>query len=146
MIPIKKLTATATIPKRGSEFAAGLDLYYDAGVNDHWDTVRIRPGKRLLVPTGISMAIPEGYYGQIAPRSGLAVRCGIEVLAGIIDSDYRGEIRVLLKNGDLGEFEFDHGDRIAQMLILPVSNWNPKEVENLPDTTRGEGGFGSTGS
>ena len=106
----------------------------------------IPPLSRRTVRTGVFMEIPEGYYGRIAPRSGLAHNHGIDVLAGVVDSSYRGEIRVVLFNTDKDEpFQIQAGDRIAQMIIERHYNFEFVEVEDLSETTRGESGFGSTG-
>lgn len=106
----------------------------------------IPPLSRAVVSTGISMEIPPGYYGRIAPRSGLALRYGIDVLAGVVDSSYRGEIRVILFNTDKEEiFSVRQGDKIAQMIIEKHYNFEFVEVEELSSTERGAGGFGSTG-
>lgn len=129
----------ACLPRRGSPMAAGADLH--AAVD-----VRIEPGQRRLVPTGIAVEIPVGHYGRIAPRSGLAVRHGIDTLAGVVDSDYRGEVSVLLIN--LGELpvELRAGDRIAQLIIEQAAPSVYVWAESLAETDRGEGGFGSTGN
>lgn len=158
MIPTQLLTETATLPTRGSEYSAGLDLYLDLTSQfaeafpdrekTEWDettTLILNSSDRTVLRTGIATAIPTGYYGQIAPRSGLAVKNGLEILAGVIDSDYRGEIMVAVLNSGQVPIEFKHHDRIAQMLILPVALSNPALCEKLPDTVRGTGGFGSTG-
>ena len=112
------------------------------------EDVALLPGKRLLVPTGISVAIPPGYEGQVRPRSGLALRHGISIVnsPGTIDSDYRGEIAVILIN--LGEelFTIQRGDRIAQLVIAGVPQSELQQVELLPETARGAGGFGSSGT
>lgn len=106
----------------------------------------IPPLSRVIVGTGIFMEIPDGYYGRIAPRSGLAHKYGIDVLAGVVDSSYRGEIRVILYNTDKDEsFQVRSGDKIAQMIIEKHYNFQFVEVDELSDTTRGSGGFGSTG-
>lgn len=130
------------LPGYETEDSAGMDLR--AAVDQ---PVELRPGKRMLVPTGLKMAIPRGYEAQIRPRSGMAYRHGITMLntPGTIDSDYRGEVKLLAVN--LGEepYTIHHGDRIAQMVIAPVCRAEISEVENLEDTARGEGGFGSTG-
>lgn len=107
----------------------------------------LKPGERILIPTGLQMAIPSGYEAQIRPRSGLAWRNGITMLntPGTIDSDYRGEVKVLAINHGKEEFVIRHGDRIAQMVIAPVVQAAVENSEALPDTKRGEGGFGSTG-
>src|ERR1700739_576723 len=122
-LKVKLLSATARLPTRGTEGAIGLDLSADLPVN----TVRVvDPGKRILVATGIVVAIPEGYYGRVAPRSGLALKHGIDVLGGVCDSDYRGEVFVLLQNlNQWNSFHVKSGDRIAQLIleradILPI--------------------------
>jgi len=111
-------------------------------------TISIAPGERALVPTGISIAIPEGYAGFVQPRSGLALKHGITCLntPGLIDSGYRGELKVLLINTDRTEsFEIVRGERIAQLVIQAVETVEFIEVDTLPDSVRGEGGFGHTG-
>lgn len=138
-LPVKKLTPTATIPSRGSKEAAGLDLFLDQ------DSLVIHSGKRVLAPTGIAVAIPSGHYGRIAPRSGISFKQGVDVLAGVIDSDYRGELKVLLLNTDRMTHIFRRGDRIAQLILEKISIEEPVEVQDLDDTARGAGGFGSTG-
>jgi dUTP pyrophosphatase len=158
MLPTQLLTQTATLPTRGSEQSAGLDLYLDLtsqfdgafpeGDEVEWDettTLTLQATNRTVLKTGIAVAIPEGYYGQIAPRSGLAVKGGLEILAGVIDADYRGELMVAVLNSGQADVEFKHGDRVAQLLILPCSMATPVQYSTLPDTDRGEGGFGSTG-
>ena len=109
--------------------------------------ITILPKKSYLVPTGISLAIPKNHEIQIRPRSGLAAKNNISVLntPGTIDSDYRGEIKVILFNHVSEKFLINNGDRIAQIVLMPVYNIEFEEVDNLPDTLRGEGGFGSTG-
>lgn len=111
------------------------------------EEITLEPGERKLIPTGISVAIPEGFEGQIRPRSGLAIRNGIGVVngPGTIDSDYRGEVCVLLINFGKSPFTVRQGDRIAQMVISRVFRALFEEVEDLPPTTRQEGGFGHTG-
>jgi dUTP pyrophosphatase len=143
-LQFKKLphAADLPLPSYESSFAAGMDLR--AAI----DTPKpLGPGKRELIPTGLQMALPEGYEAQIRPRSGLAWRNGITMLntPGTIDADYRGEIKVLAVN--LGEeiFTIHHGDRIAQLVIAPVQRCKIFEVKTLPKTERGSGGFGSTG-
>ncbi|MBB5276263.1 dUTP pyrophosphatase [Rhizobium rosettiformans] len=138
-LPVKKLSPTATIPTRGSAQAAGLDLYLDQ------DELILHSGRREAASTGIAVAIPEGYYGRVAPRSGLSAKQGIDVLAGVIDSDYRGEIKVLLLNTDRITHVFRRGDRIAQLILEQIKLDDPIEVAELPDTNRGDAGFGSTG-
>ena len=137
MIKTKRLTKTAVIPTRGSEQAAGLDLYADGNFV-------VKAGTHAIIPTGVAVAIPDGYCGQVWPRSGVSVRYGVDVLAGVIDSDYTGEIKVVLQAG-ANDFEIGQGDRIAQLLIVPVSMLQCVEVNSLDDTERGACGFGSTG-
>jgi dUTP pyrophosphatase len=137
-IAVKKLRFDAIIPTRGSKDAAGLDLYAV-------DYITIPAGGRVLVPTGISISIPKNTYFRIAPRSGLAYKSGIDVLAGVIDSDYRGEIKVLLINLSKDVFSIARGDRIAQGILELIDIPEVIEVESLDDTDRGSGGFGSTG-
>lgn len=138
---VKRLDPYATIPTYGSKGAIGLDLY---AYNPVWK-VFIDPGQRMLVKTGISIAVPEGYYGRVAPRSGLALKAGIDVLAGVIDSDYRGEVGVVLINHSNFIFEIKNGDRIAQLILERADRLAPIETNALPDTERGSDGYGSTG-
>lgn len=135
---VKRLTDTAKLPTRGTAGAAGLDLYADCDL-------LLTPGFWSPVSTGIAVAIPDGYVGLIWPRSGLAVQHGIDVLAGVIDSDYRGEIKAVLINHGPESIRIHPGDRIAQLLIQPVAMFEPVEAKSLPDTERGNGGFGHTG-
>lgn len=138
-IQIKKLSDKAKIPSQGSKYAAGYDLYAA-------EEVLVNTMGRKLVKTNISISIPEGYYGRIAPRSGLAYKNGIDVLAGVIDSDYRGDIGVILFNTDHNlDFEVNVGDRIAQIIIEKCHSVNWETVETLDSTVRSEGGFGSSG-
>jgi len=140
-IKINKIIPQATIPTRANGTDAGYDLY--AAVSG-----RISGKNRDIVNTGIRIAIPEGYYGRIAPRSGLAVKHGIDVLAGVVDSGYRGEVGVVLQNLGLMDFEFNEGDRVAQLIIEKCHDVTWEEVEKEKDlfsSDRGEGGFGSTG-
>jgi dUTP pyrophosphatase len=135
---IKKLSPTASAPTRGSAFAAGYDLYASKQA-----TVPAR-GK-VLVSTDLSIATPEGTYGRVAPRSGLAVKNFIDTGAGVIDADYRGEVKVLLFNHSDVDFEVKVGDRIAQLVLERIYTPEVLEVENLEESVRGAGGFGSTG-
>ncbi len=109
--------------------------------------IKLAPNRSCLVPTGLVVAFPEEYEIQIRPRSGLAAKNSISVLntPGTIDSDYRGEIKIILFNHGGSEFVINNKDRVAQMILTPVNKMNLEEVENLPDTLRGKGGFGSTG-
>jgi dUTP pyrophosphatase len=120
---------------------AGLDLTAS-------EPARIEPGNRRLVPTGVAIAIPEGHAGLVLPRSGLAMHKGVTVLnaPGLIDSGYRGELKVLLINHGAETVAIERGERIAQLVIQPVAHARLVEVERLPDSARGEGGFGSTGA
>ncbi|MDI3282083.1 dUTP diphosphatase [Polyangium sp. 15x6] len=134
--------ADVPLPAYQSAGAVGLDLCA-AVVED----VSIGPGQRKLVPTGVRVAIPEGYEGQVRPRSGLALKHGITVLnaPGTIDPDYRGELMVLLVNHGDAPFVVRRGERIAQLVICPVARAELVVVESLDETARGEGGYGSTG-
>jgi dUTP pyrophosphatase len=137
MLKIKKLNSDSIVPTLGSEGAAGFDLYYLG------DEVRIFPGLLEVMSTGIALDIPRGKVGIIKPRSGKSLH-GIDVLGGVIDSDYRGEVKVILTNHGTEPMLFAPGHRIAQLVIL--DHYNEFEVvESLDDTERGSGGFGSTG-
>jgi len=131
-------------PRQQTAGAAGVDLL---AALDADSVARLAPGQRMLVPTGLALAIPPGYEGQVRPRSGLAAKHGVTVLnsPGTIDADYRGEVKVILANlGDV-PFEFRRGERIAQLVVAPVSQVNFELRETLDATERGAGGFGSTG-
>jgi len=138
---IKKLHKNIILPEYKTDGSSGMDLM--ANVEE---TVKILPGEKKIISTGIMVAIPEQYEIQIRPRSGLAAKNGISVLntPGTIDSDYRGEIKVILINLGKDIFQINKNDRIAQMIICPIIRVELKEVESLPETVRGEGGFGST--
>lgn len=133
------------LPAYQSAHAAGLDLL--AAVPDTVP-ITLMPGARALVPTGIAIAIPEGYEGQVRPRSGLAARHGVSIVnaPGTIDADYRGEVQVLLVNLGIESVAISRGMRIAQLVIAPVVRAHIVEAESLDKTSRGSGGFGSTGS
>jgi dUTP pyrophosphatase len=139
MIKFKQLSQQATIPTRGSDYSAGLDLAYCG------PDFELFPGDFHTFGTGVACAIPEGFYGQIAPRSGLAIRHGIDTLAGVIDSDYRGELGVVLVNHGHRPWKVHNGMRIAQMIVKPVLLSDAVWVNDLDETDRGTGGFGSTG-
>ena len=143
-LEVRRLHPEAALPRRMSEHSAGLDL---AACLVDRDVLVIEPGARGLVPTGLALAIPIGYEGQVRPRSGLALRHGITVAnsPGTIDADYRGELKVILLNLGLEPFEVRHGERIAQLVLASVALLDPVEVDVLPGAARGEGGFGSTG-
>jgi dUTP pyrophosphatase len=131
------------LPEYQTEHSAGMDLL--AAVQT--DLI-VGPGERILVPTGLAIALPEGHEAQVRPRSGLALKHGIALVnaPGTIDADYRGEIGVILINHGAEPFTIERGMRIAQMVIAPVTRANWHEVADLPDSTRGSGGFGSTGT
>ena len=139
---IKKLEPSVKLPSYKTDGASGMDLmaYIDK-------PIELKPGESCLVPTGLSVAFPKEYEIQIRPRSGLAAKNNISVLntPGTIDSDYRGEIKVILYNHGKEDFLINNKDRIAQMVLTPVIKMNFEETEELPETIRGEGGFGSTG-
>ena len=140
-VNFKKLTPEARVPTYGTEFSAGADLY-------NLDTpVEIAPHATVLVHTGIAMEIPSGYCGLIFARSGLATKRGLAPAnkVGVIDADYRGEIMVALHNHSSVEQKVDGGERVAQISIVPFLKAEFSEVEELTETVRGEGGFGSTG-
>ena len=141
-ILIKKLHSDVNIPKYETEGSSGLDL--EAYIEKN---LRLLSGERKLVPTGVSVAMPNNFEIQIRPRSGLAYKNGISVVntPGTIDSDYRGEIKVLLINLGAEAVTIKKFQRIAQMVICPIIKANLKEVQELPETIRGAGGFGSTG-
>ena len=139
---IKKLSHKAQIPIYETEGSSGMDLM---ALTE--DKIVIKPNKSALVPTGLSVAIPNDTEIQIRPRSGLAAKSSISVLntPGTIDSDYRGELKVILFNHGDKEFIINNGDRIAQMVLVPILKVQFEEVQDLPETIRGSGGFGSTG-
>jgi dUTP pyrophosphatase len=139
---IKKLNPAVEIPTYKSVGASGMDLM--AFIEK---PIKLSPKSSCLVPTGLSIAFSDEYEIQIRPRSGLAAKNNISVLntPGTIDSDYRGEIKIILFNHGNSEFIINNKDRVAQMVLLPVHKMDLEEVENLPDTLRGKGGFGSTG-
>lgn len=138
-VKIKQLNADSKIPTRAYEFDAGWDLYAN-------EDALIEPQGRGVIKTGISMSIPNGYVGLIWPRSGLSVKQGADILAGVIDASYRGEIMVCLMNTDKTfSIKIKKGDRIAQILFQEVPQFNMEAVESLDNTVRGEGKFGSSG-
>jgi len=139
---VKKLNSKAQLPKYKTDGSSGMDLM--ALIEN---SVTIKPQKSALIPTGLSIAIPEDIEVQIRPRSGLAAKFSISVLntPGTIDSDYRGEIKIILFNHGKEEFTVNNNDRIAQMILMPVLKAEFEEVVDLPKTVRGSGGFGSTG-
>ena len=137
-----KLDVQATLPTRAHDNDAGLDLHAA-------ESARLAPGARVSVGTGLAVQIPDGLGGLVLPRSGLALKHGVTLVnsPGLIDPGYRGEMRVLLLNTDPTlEFEVSPGDRIAQLLLVPVAHATPLQADALDESTRGLGGFGSTGS
>ena len=136
-LKVKRIHHNAYLPSRGSVGSVGLDLR-------SVDKVTVNPGERKLVDTGLAFVLPAGTYGRLAPRSSLSCK-GIDVKAGVIDPDYRGEVKVLLYNFGTEPFTFDEGTRIAQLILEKVTFANVEEILELDDTARGDGGFGSTG-
>jgi len=134
----KQLDPRAVLPKRGSVLAAGLDV---CGIED----VEIAPKQRVMARTGLAVAIPPGFYGRVAPRSGLAVKSGLDVLAGVIDSDYRGEIVCVLYNTGDETIKLPAGSKICQLIIEQIITPDATWATDLDETARGAGGFGSTG-
>jgi dUTP pyrophosphatase len=136
---IKKLEESAIVPSRATDSDAGYDLYsIEEGI--------VPAGGRKVVSTGIAIAIPPPYYGRVAPRSGLAVKKGIDVLAGVIDAGYRGEVGVVLQNLSGEDFLYKKGDRVAQLILEQCNTIGWVELDELKDSARSDGGFGSTGS
>lgn len=140
-IPLKRLDPELPIPTHAHPGDGGVDLY---AASDQ----TLAPGERCLVPTGIAVAIPGGFAGLVTPRSGLAVRSGLGIVnaPGLVDSGYRGEIQVILVNHGSESVDIRRGDRIAQLVVVPVEPQELVEVEELPPSRRGDDGFGSTGS
>lgn len=141
-INIKKLTETAILPERGSAYAAGYDLFADLQ-----EAVEIQPHETKMIGTGLAMEIPEGYFGGVFARSGLSAKEGLRPAncVGVVDTDYRGEVKVALHNdGDVVR-EIKKGQKIAQLVVVPFLSVEFDEVEELSETVRGVGGFGSTG-
>ena len=139
---IKKLYPSVQLPEYKTSGASGMDL-----IAFLKNSINIKPKKSYLIPTGLSVAFSENYEIQIRPRSGLAAKKNISVLntPGTIDSDYRGEIKVIIYNHGDSDFVVNNGDRIAQMILTPVIKMKLEETDKLPETIRGESGFGSTG-
>jgi len=137
-LSFKRLDPRAILPTRGSAFAAGLDIY---AIED----LTILPGERSLARTGLAVAIPPGYYGRVAPRSGLATKHGLDTLAGVVDADYRGEIGCLLLNSGAETIQLPAGSKICQLIIEKIITPSPAWADEITETDRGSGGFGSTG-
>ena len=141
VLRVRRLDADLPLPAYQNAGDAGLDLYSASDVT-------IAPGERTVIGTGIAVAIPDGYVGLVSPRSGMAVRSGLSMVntPGIVDSGYRGEVRLILINLDRSEpIEIARGDRVAQLVIVPVATVTLEESDELPSSERGTGGFGSTG-
>lgn len=138
LLQIRLLSEDATVPTRGTPYAAGYDLS-SAEFNE------VPARGRVLVKTDIAVAIPSGTYARVAPRSGLAFKHGIDVMAGVIDEDYRGAVGVILYNTSDEPFPISIGDRVAQLILEKIATPEVRVVEELDDTARGFGGFGSTG-
>ena len=141
-INIKKLTETAILPERGSSFAAGYDLFADVK-----EVLEIQSHKTAMIPTGLAMEIPEGYFGGIFARSGLASKESLRPAncVGVVDADYRGEVKVALHNDSDELRTITPGQKVAQLVVVPFLSVEFDEVDSLSDTVRGAGGFGSTG-
>ncbi|MDP8957841.1 MAG: dUTP diphosphatase [Actinomycetota bacterium] len=139
-ILVRRLDRELPLPRRAHEGDGGVDLYARRSVS-------LAPGERASVPTGIAVAIPDGHAGLVVPRSGLAARDGVGVVngPGVVDAGYRGEVHVLLINHGSHPVTLGRGERIAQLVVVPVEVEELVEVDELPPSTRGEGGFGSTG-
>lgn len=134
----KQLDPRAVLPKRGSALAAGLDVCSIEEIN-------LGPKQRTMARTGLAVAIPHGFYGRVAPRSGLAAKSGLDVLAGVIDSDYRGEVCCLLYNTGDETINLPAGSKICQLIVEQIITPEAEWVTDLDETARGAGGFGSTG-
>lgn len=144
-VAVKRLPHNADLPLPAYESAAAAGMDLPAAIEQE---LTLAPGERALVPTGLAIALPDGYEAQVRPRSGLAARNGITVLntPGTVDADYRGEVKVILANLGNEDFTIERGMRIAQIVIAPVVQAVWQEADSLPETARGEGGFGSTGT
>lgn len=136
---VSLLNPKAKVPTRGSSLAAGHDLY-------SIENIVLKARGRVVVSTGIAVAVPPGYYGRVAPRSGLAVKHGIDTAAGVIDADYRGELKVALFNHSDEDYNITEGERVAQLIIEQIFIGDIEVAESLEDTNRGAGGFGSSGT
>jgi dUTP pyrophosphatase len=143
-VAFKRLPHASNLPLPSYETLSSAGMDIRAALSE---PVVLTPGQRMLIPTGLQMALPHGYEAQVRPRSGLAIKHGITMLnsPGTIDADYRGEIKLIVMNHGNESFTIRHGDRIAQLIVAPVIQAEVTEVEDLDDTHRGSGGFGSTG-
>ncbi len=137
-VKIKRLHSDAQLPKYGRSGDAGMDIHA-------YETVILQPGERRIVSTAIALAIPEGTVGLVWDRSGMAAKHGIKTMAGVLDNTYRGELKIVLLNTHDEPYEVRKGDRIAQLLVQPVHTAEILDVDELDDTVRGDGGFGSSG-
>ena len=138
-VKVKMLEQGGRMPSRANPTDAGADLFSS-------ESLMIHPGERAVVGTSVALSIPEGFYARVAPRSGLAAKHGVDVLAGVVDSSYRGEIKVVLLNTDRhNTFHVEKGDKIAQLIFESHFNFPLVESDSLDETVRGDGGFGSTG-
>jgi dUTP pyrophosphatase len=137
-VKVRRVHPAAKLPARGTNWSAGADLAC-------LEAFTLNPGERRLVSTGLAVEIPPGWYGRVAPRSGLAANRGIDMLGGVIDSDYRSELKVLMINLGEAPASFDAGDRIAQLIIERAAVCDYVWADELSETERGDGGFGSTG-
>ena len=138
MLRVKILTESSKLPSRGSAFAAGYDLYAN-------ESVVVKTKNRVVVSTGIAIAVPAGTYGRVAPRSGLAVKHGIDIGAGVIDADYTGEVKIVIFNHGNDDYTINAGDRIAQLIIEKICTPDILKVDELQRTVRNASGWGSTG-
>jgi len=138
LLRFKQLDQRAVLPKRGSALAAGLDVCAI-------ENLEIAPKQRVMARTGLAVAIPQGFYGRVAPRSGLAAKNGLDVLAGVIDSDYRGEVCCLLYNTGDETINLPAGSKICQLIVEQIITPEAEWATDLDETARGAGGFGSTG-
>jgi dUTP pyrophosphatase len=138
MIKVKFLNEKAKCPSRNTASDAGLDIY-------SCEDIAILPKSWHAVSTGISISIPDSHYARVAPRSGLALKHGVDVFAGVVDSGYRGEIKAILYNASNDNFIINIGDKIAQLIISECKLWNPEIVDSLDESDRGQKGFGSSG-
>ncbi len=140
-IPAKRIDPALPLPNHAHPGDGGVDLFAASDAS-------IDPGERVVVPTGLAVAIPDGFAGLVTPRSGLAAKTGLGIVnaPGLVDSGYRGEIKVILVNHGAETVEIGRGDRIAQLVVVAVETQELVEVDELPPSSRGDGGFGSTGS
>lgn len=148
IVKLENFDQKLALPFYATEEAAGADIRASLGANAEGEKLVIKPGQRVLVPTGLSMEIPKGYEVQVRPRSGLSFKTQLLVVnaPGTIDSDYRGEVKVIMGNFGMEDEIIDHGERIAQLVIAPVIQAKFNVTDTLNETARGTGGFGSTGT